>query len=113
MAGRTLAMSRSSAGCSSLSRDDLHAKELTRGIEDLLVYFHGAPLAGESLDAGPRHGADEFRNVREPRFGGGCPPASARLPELLGLLLLVARNHCRKRTAAAGRTRRSRFDFRA
>ena len=32
-----------------------------------------ALLPRESLDAGPRHGADEFGNLREPRFCGGRP----------------------------------------
>src|SRR5262245_66598652 len=54
--------------------DSLHAEELTGRVEDLLVHFERPPLAGESLDAGPRHGADELGNVRESGFGGGSPP---------------------------------------
>ena len=49
----------------------LHAEEVAGRVEDLLVHFQRPPLSGESLDAGPRHGADELGNVREPRFGAG------------------------------------------
>ena len=59
-----------------------HAEEVAGRVEDLLVHFQGPPLAGESLDAGPRHGADELGNVREPRFGGGSPPDRDRLAGL-------------------------------
>ena len=55
-----------------------HAEELACRVEDRFVHFQDTALSGKFLDAGPRHGADEFGNVREPRFGGGSPPDGDR-----------------------------------
>ena len=88
----------------------------------LLVHFEGPSLSGESLDACPRHGADELGNVCEPGFGGGGPPDGDRLASLhpaqsprvegpgLGESLLVPGNHRGERTLPSGRdsTRRPR-----
>ena len=83
--GECVSCSDAAGSCSATS----HAEEVAGRVEDLLVHFEGPSLPGESLDAGPRHGADELGNVREPGFGGGGPPdgdrlaglrASARLP---------------------------------
>ena len=64
--------------------DASHAEEVAGRVEDLLVYFEGPSLPGESLDAGPRHRADELGNVREPRFGAGSPPDGDWIPGLAG-----------------------------
>src|ERR1700730_5261965 len=79
----------------------LHAEEFAGLVEDLLVYFEGPSLPGEPLDAGPRHGADEVGNVREPRFGGRGPsdrdrlarPVGRRRAEMLGSLASAAEVH--------------------
>src|SRR6185295_1603696 len=92
---------------------NLHAEEVAGRVEDLLVHFEGPSVSGESLDAGPCHGAYERGDVREPRFGGGSPPNGNWLPGVAGLLLLVARNHSGERTATAGRTRRFPFNLSA
>ena len=62
-----------SAEARSAKADASHAEEVAGRVEDLLVHFEGPSLSGESLDACPRHGADELGNVREPRFGSGSP----------------------------------------
>ena len=81
-----------------------HAEELAGRVEDLLVHFQGPSLAGESLDAGPRHGADELGNVREPGFGGGSPPDGDRLRSLAALRVF-GRPESSRRTGSRRRTR--------
>ena len=88
---------------------DSHAEEVSGRVEDLLVHFEGPSLPGEFLDAGPRHGADELGNVREPGFRGGSPPDGHRLGCLAGPALTVGvaprrafrwRDHRGERTSA-------------
>ena len=60
-----------------------HAEEVAGRVEDLLVHFERPSLPGEPLDAGPRHGADELGNVREPGFRRGSPADGDRLAGLV------------------------------
>ena len=62
----------------------LHAEELTRGVEDCLVYFPSPSVVCEFLDPGPRHGTDECGDVGEARFSTRRPAYAGGVGRLRG-----------------------------